>query len=59
MCLRLFDYRRQQVWPPPILVGQHWDTLYAEATEGMGVLPSVEEAVAWANDFVQRIAAAG
>lgn len=57
-CVRLFAYRRQQAWPPQIIVGNHWGTLYAEAAEGLDVLPSVEEAAAWANDFVQRITAA-
>ncbi|WP_108491930.1 nucleotidyl transferase AbiEii/AbiGii toxin family protein [Promicromonospora sp. AC04] len=57
-CVRLFDYRRQQAWPPQIVAGNRWDTLYVEAAEGLDVLPSVEEAAAWANDFVQRIAAA-
>lgn len=58
-CVRLFNYRRQQTWPPLIVAGDHWDTLYAEAVEGLDVLPSVEEAAVWANDFVRRIAAAG
>lgn len=58
-CARLFDYRRQQAWPPVIVAGEYWDTLYAEAVEGLEVLPTVDEAVAWANDFVQRISAAG
>lgn len=57
-CVRLFDYRRQHGWPPQIVPGSQWDTLYAEAAEGLDVLPSVGEAAAWANDFVQRIAAA-
>ena len=56
-CARLFTYRRGQEWPPSIVVGQQWQTLYAEAAEGLDVLPTVEEAVAWANVFVQRIAA--
>ncbi|MHA7153767.1 nucleotidyl transferase AbiEii/AbiGii toxin family protein [Arthrobacter sp. TMN-50] len=58
-CIRLFDYRRQQAWPPLIVAGEHWDTLYAEAVEGLDLLPTAEEAIVWANDFVQRIAAAG
>jgi hypothetical protein len=58
-CARLFEYRRQQSWPPPIVVGEQWDTLYADAAEDLDVLPTVEEAVAWVNDFVRRIAAAG
>ncbi|MBP2370863.1 uncharacterized protein YgfB (UPF0149 family) [Pseudonocardia parietis] len=58
-CVRLFGYRRQQAWPPPIVVGENWDTLYAEAAEGLDVLPSADEAVAWANEFVHHIAVAG
>lgn len=58
-CVRLFDYRRQQMWPPVIAAGTSWDRLYAEAADGLPVLPSAVEAVAWANDFVRRIAAAG
>ncbi|MGO4383392.1 nucleotidyl transferase AbiEii/AbiGii toxin family protein [Specibacter sp. RAF43] len=57
-CIRLFGYRQQQAWPPHIVVGEKWDTLYAEAVDGLDLLPTVEEAVTWANDFVQRIASA-
>lgn len=57
-CVRLFSYRRQQTWPPLIVAGERWDTLYAEAVEGVDVLPSVDDAALWANDLVQRIAAA-
>jgi hypothetical protein len=58
-CARLFDYRRQQRWPPSIVVGEQWDTLYAAASDGLGVLPTVHEAVTWVNAFVERIAAEG
>lgn len=58
-CVRLFEYRRQQEWPPAIVVGDQWDTLYAEAAEGLGVLPTIAAAVAWGNQFVQRIAKSG
>ncbi|MGD7705233.1 nucleotidyl transferase AbiEii/AbiGii toxin family protein [Microlunatus sp. Y2014] len=58
-CARLFTYRRQQAWPPTVLVGDQWETLYAEAGEGLDVLPTVEEAVVWVNAFVLRVAAAG
>lgn len=54
-CSRLFDYRRQQVWPPTIMTGAQWGSLYAEAAEGLDVLSDVEEAVVWANNFVHRI----
>lgn len=58
-CRRLFDYRRQQSWPPVIEVGPRWDTLYAEATAGLDVLPEVADAVAWVNAFIERIDRAG
>lgn len=52
---RLFDYRRQQTWPPTVVAGPRWGTLYAEAAEGLNVVPTLDEAVTWANDFVKRI----
>jgi hypothetical protein len=57
-CARLFTYRQQQAWPPTIVVGHQWDTLYAEAAEGLAVLPTAEEAATWANALIQRIAEA-
>jgi hypothetical protein len=57
-CVRLFDYRQRQAWPPTIVAGLGWETLYAEAAADLDVLVKIDEAVAWANAFVQRIAAA-
>lgn len=54
-CLRLFEYRRRQAWPPAIEAGADWDTLYKAAIEDIDVLPDVEGAVRWVNQFVQRI----
>ena len=58
-CVRLFDYRRQQAWPPTIVGGPTWDTLYAAAAEGLDVLPTIDDAIRWVADFVRRIDAAG
>lgn len=58
-CVRLFEYRRQQAWPPTIVSGDGWATLYEAAVEDIDVLPDVDDAVAWANEFVQRIARSG
>lgn len=55
-CVRLFDYRRQQAWPPVIVAAGQWGSLYAEAAEGLDVLPTVEQSVTWANQFVHSIA---
>ena len=57
-CVRLFNYRQLQIWPPQIVAGEQWETLYVEAAEGLDVLSNAEAAVAWVNDFVRRIVAA-
>jgi hypothetical protein len=54
-CVRLFHYRRQQEWPPTIVPGTEWGTLYAEAADGLEVLPTMEAAVDWVNAFIARI----
>ena len=61
-CRRLFAYRKRQVWPPTIVAGPEWGSAYEAALETMqdksGILPAIDEAVAWANDLIARIAAA-
>lgn len=57
-CARLFRYRQQHEWPPTSGLGATWDTLYLEAAEGLEVRPTVENAVRWVNDSIQRMAAA-
>lgn len=32
-----------------------WASIYAEAAEGLDVLSNVTDAVAWANDFIDRL----
>jgi hypothetical protein len=58
-CVRLFAYRQAQAWPPTIIEGEAWATAYDAQAEGLDVLPSVGEAVTWANDLVRRIDEAG
>lgn len=55
VCRRLFAYRRQQTWPPTMLKGDDWDELYLAQSEGLEVLPTVDDAIEWANDLVNRI----
>jgi hypothetical protein len=38
-----------------VVAHEGWETLYAEAAEGLGVLPDVAAAVEWANDLISRI----
>lgn len=55
ICRRLFAYRQQQPWPSNVAYGPDWETLYAEAADGMDVLPSLEEAVPWGNEFIAKL----
>ena len=58
-CERLFKYRRKQAWPPRIAKGEKWDEVYADAREtlrdGASVLPTVDEAIVWANELIAKI----
>ena len=55
VCIRLFTYRAEQEWPPMISKGVGWDSLYFSQAEGLNVLPTVDDAVAWANDLIAKI----
>ena len=56
-CERLFAYRRRQGWPCAIQKGDGWDELYTAQlpVSAASVLPLVDDAVAWANELVERI----
>ena len=58
-CMRLFDYRRKQAWPPEIKKGDEWDAKYEAALDTIrdnsDICRTVDEAVAWANEFVAQI----
>lgn len=58
ICVRLFDYRRRQAWPPTVTKGDGWDSLYDDARHGLAVLPTCDEAVKWANELIASIAKA-
>lgn len=55
VCVRLFAYRQEQKWPPTIMKGEDWDSLYAAQADGLDVLPTADDAVAWANGLIERI----
>ena len=55
VCERLFAYRRCQSWPPKVVAGENWSTIYSTQKRSLPVLPTVDEAIAWANDLVARI----
>ena len=58
-CIRLFDYRRKQAWPPEIRKGDEWDAKYEAALgtvrDNSGICHTVDEAVVWVNKFVAQI----
>lgn len=55
ICVRLFAYRKLQPWPPTVVANERWDEIYDHAREGLSVLPTVDEAVEWANGLIARI----
>ncbi len=52
---RLFAVRKSHPWPPEVLVHVGWESLYSEAADGLGVLPTAEDAVAWANALIAKM----
>lgn len=54
-CVRLFAYRKMQTWPPVVVKGKGWDTLYATQAAGLPVEQSADNAIAWANGLIERI----
>lgn len=58
-CVRLFAYRQEQAWPPTVVAGERWEEGYAAQAEGLGVLPTAADAVAWVNGLIEQIDAAG
>ena len=58
-CVRLFNYRRRQQWPPTIAGNATWRSIYVAALDTIadktGILPTLEEAIAWTNKLIARI----
>lgn len=55
ICEQLFAYRKCQPWPPKVEPGDGWDRLYASIKGGLPVLPTVDDAIIWANDLIAKI----
>jgi len=55
ICKELLRYRRRQPWPTPVTKNEKWDVVYDGQKGSLPVLPTVDEAVAWANDLIDRI----
>lgn len=57
ICGRLFVFRRKQTWPPRVIKGVDWDVVYNEENDKQSVLPTVDDAIVWANDLIAKISA--
>lgn len=58
ICERLFSNRKKQVWPPILGLTEEWRTVYSGIVSTLPVLQIPDEAVAWTNRLIRRIAAA-
>ena len=58
VCSELFRYRRKQPWPTFVVKNENWDAVYADQKGSLDVLPTVDEAIAWANNLIKAIDAA-
>ena len=56
ICRQLFRYRRKQPWPPTVTQNENWAEIYSPQKGNLPVLPTVDEAIAWANALIARIA---
>ena len=55
ICKRLFANRKKQSWPPKLEVSDEWRVAYAGMLGDIPVLPTVDEAVDWANELISEI----
>lgn len=51
---RLFAFRKSHPWPPVVVAGEGWESLYAGAAEGLDVL-ELDAAVAWVNEYIRSL----
>lgn len=58
-CERLFSYRRKQTWPPKVVKGDGWSSVYdaalATVQDKGSILSTVDEAVTWVNGLIAKI----
>jgi len=55
ICRKLFKYRKTHEWPPTVAKGEDWERTYEDQKADLPVLPTVDEAVAWANELIGKI----
>ena len=55
LCKKLFTYRKVHSWPPKVIGGDEWAGIYLGQKNSLPVLSTVDEAIAWANELIERI----
>lgn len=55
VCMRLFDYRGQQPWPPAISEDESWRSIYETQSDGVDVIENIDEALEWVNELISNI----
>lgn len=55
VCRRLFKYRKMHTWPPKVVKAEDWDGIYANQRGELRVAATCDEAVAFANELIERI----
>jgi len=54
-CQRLFNSRKLQEWPPVVVKGEGWESLYKDQLGTLNVLQTVDEAIDWATELIVHI----
>ena len=52
---RLFAARRLGTWPPEVIIFEKWEEIYNVEAEGLGLLGTVQEAIAWINGLLEEM----
>ena len=55
-CERLFAYRKIQKWPPTVVEGNDWETLYLAQNPPESICQEVGGAIEWCNRFIVALA---
>jgi predicted nucleotidyltransferase component of viral defense system len=58
ICVRLFDFRKAQSWPPELETSEDWRAGYVSAASGVGVHQNPDKALEWLEALVSQIEAA-
>ena len=55
ICLKIFRGKGCPAWPPTVIKNKDWDSIYSRQKLDLPVLPTVDEAIDWANELIAKI----